>query len=128
MLLERFINYVKIDTMSDDSKDTTPSTSKQFDLAKLLKKELEEVTKLRDTFKDKYNEMKNKNDVLNINVDELMKEFNAFKEEMELMEAKRLKDEAIKKDKLLSRSKLVADLQRRITNYRNDRLKKNAEN
>ena len=43
MLLERFINYVKIDTMSDDSKDTTPSTSKQFDLAKLLKKELEEL-------------------------------------------------------------------------------------
>ena len=33
-------------------------------------------------------------------VDELMKEFNVFKEEMELMEAKRLKDEAIKKDKL----------------------------
>ena len=39
-----------------------------------------------------------------------------------------LKDEAIKKDKLLSSSKLVADLQRRITNYRNDRLKKNGEN
>ena len=93
-----------------------------------VKKELEEVTKLRDTFKDKYNEMKNKNDVLSMNIDELMKEFNAFKEEMELMEAKRLKDEAIKKDKLLSRSKLVADLQRRITNYRNDRLKKNGEN
>lgn len=43
MLLDRFINYVKIDTMSDDGVEVTPSTSKQFDLANLLKKELEEL-------------------------------------------------------------------------------------
>jgi tripeptide aminopeptidase len=41
MLLERFIRYVKIDTQSDDFSDTTPSTSKQFDLLNLLKKELD---------------------------------------------------------------------------------------
>lgn len=43
MLLDRFINYVKIDTMSDDGVEVTPSTSKQFNLANLLKKELEEL-------------------------------------------------------------------------------------
>lgn len=43
MLLERFINYVKIDTMSKEDVDKTPSTLKQFDLAKLLKKELEDL-------------------------------------------------------------------------------------
>lgn len=43
MLLERFINYVKIDTMSSEDQTTTPSTLKQFDLARLLEKELQEL-------------------------------------------------------------------------------------
>lgn len=43
MLLERFINYVKIDTMSSEDQATTPSTLKQFDLARLLEKELQEL-------------------------------------------------------------------------------------
>ena len=42
-LLENFLNYVKIDTMSDEETNTTPSTQKQFDLAKVLTKELEEL-------------------------------------------------------------------------------------
>lgn len=42
-LLERFLNYVKIDTMSDDTTGLTPSTNKQFDLANLLKGELEKL-------------------------------------------------------------------------------------
>lgn len=40
MLLERFINYVKIDTRSEEESTSTPSTKKQFDLLKLLVKEL----------------------------------------------------------------------------------------
>ena len=43
MLLERFINYAKIDTMSSEDQTTTPSTLKQFDLARLLEKELQEL-------------------------------------------------------------------------------------
>ena len=43
MLLNRFIQYVKIDTMSSDDALTTPSTVKQFDLANVLKTELEEL-------------------------------------------------------------------------------------
>ncbi len=42
-LLERFLNYVKIDTQSDDESTLTPSTLKQYDLLKLLKKELDEL-------------------------------------------------------------------------------------
>ena len=43
MLLERFIKYVKIDTQSNDSSNTSPSTLKQWDLLNLLKKELDEL-------------------------------------------------------------------------------------
>ena len=41
---ERFLRYVKINTTSDDEKaGTTPSTQIQFDLAKILKSELEDL-------------------------------------------------------------------------------------
>lgn len=42
-LIERFIRYVKIDTQSDADSQSVPSTQKQFDLLKLLKRELEEL-------------------------------------------------------------------------------------
>ncbi len=40
-LIDRFVRYVKIDTTSDDSSTSFPSTKKQFDLANLLVKELQ---------------------------------------------------------------------------------------
>ena len=42
-VLERFLNYISIDTQSDPESKTSPSTSKQFDLAGLLVKELEDL-------------------------------------------------------------------------------------
>ncbi len=39
-LLNRFLKYIKIDTQSDPNSNKTPSTSKQFNLAKILKNEL----------------------------------------------------------------------------------------
>ena len=37
---EKFLRYVRIDTQSDRSSDTTPSTAKQKDLGRLLVREL----------------------------------------------------------------------------------------
>ncbi|QYA48145.1 peptidase T [Nosocomiicoccus ampullae] len=42
-LTERLIRYTKVDTQSDASSETTPSTSKQWDLLNMLKDELEEL-------------------------------------------------------------------------------------
>lgn len=42
-LLERFISYVKIDTQSDPESSTYPSSKKQFNLAKKLAAELDEM-------------------------------------------------------------------------------------
>ena len=39
-LIDRFLSYVKIDTQSDPSSQTTPSTEKQWDLAYKLVEEL----------------------------------------------------------------------------------------
>ena len=41
--LERFIRYAEIDTQSDPYSGTTPSTIKQFDLARMLVKELQDM-------------------------------------------------------------------------------------
>jgi tripeptide aminopeptidase len=50
---ERFINYARIDTQSDETSQTTPSTLKQFDLARLLIKELEDL-ELQDIEMDEH--------------------------------------------------------------------------
>ena len=42
-VLERFLNYVKIDTEAKDEQEMVPSTSKQRNLAELLAKELKEM-------------------------------------------------------------------------------------
>ncbi len=41
--LERFLRYVQIDTESDSNSSTTPSTAKQFDLARQLSAELSDM-------------------------------------------------------------------------------------
>lgn len=43
MLLERFLNYVKIDTQSSEESTSTPSTTKQFNLLNLLLSELSKL-------------------------------------------------------------------------------------
>ena len=43
MILERFLRYVQIDTMSSEDSNTTPSTNKQFDLANILVEELKDL-------------------------------------------------------------------------------------
>ena len=42
-VVDRFLKYVKIDTQSDNYSNTTPSTMKQLNLARLLVKELQEM-------------------------------------------------------------------------------------
>lgn len=42
-LVDRFISYVTIDTQSDPESNNTPSTEKQWDLAKKLSEELKEI-------------------------------------------------------------------------------------
>ena len=41
-VLERFIEYAKIDTQSSETTGTHPSTEKQFDLARLLVKQMQD--------------------------------------------------------------------------------------
>lgn len=42
-LTERFVRYVQVDTQSDESSETCPSTAKQWDLLRMLERELIEI-------------------------------------------------------------------------------------
>ncbi|MBN2349237.1 MAG: peptidase T [Bacteroidales bacterium] len=50
-IVDRFLRYVKIDTQSDENSSNMPSTEKQWDLLKLLEKELKDMG-LKDTSLD----------------------------------------------------------------------------
>src|SRR6056297_103841 len=52
-ILNRFLQYIQIDTQSDENAKTYPSTQKQLDLARLLEKELKELG-LKEVILDKY--------------------------------------------------------------------------
>ena len=41
--IDYFLQYVKLDTQSDESTGTSPSTKKQYELAELLVRQLEEM-------------------------------------------------------------------------------------
>ena len=45
---ERLINYAKIHTTSDEESTTVPTTSRQFDLARFLEKEMREAAAALD--------------------------------------------------------------------------------
>lgn len=51
--IDRFIRYAKIDTQSDDTTGTTPSTEKQKNLSRLLVEELKELG-LSDAYMNEY--------------------------------------------------------------------------
>ena len=53
---ERFINYVKFDTQSNDHSETTPSTMKQKELAKFLVEELKSLG-INNAFMNEYGEV-----------------------------------------------------------------------
>ena len=52
-VLDKFLRYIAIDTQSDDSSNTQPSTAKQLDLSKLLVTELQQMG-ISDASLDEY--------------------------------------------------------------------------
>ena len=53
LLLERFLRYVRIDTQSDETSQSVPSTAKQLDLCRLLEHECDELD-LQDVSLDEH--------------------------------------------------------------------------
>ena len=69
-------------------------------------------------------EQKSKNDLLNMQMEDIKKNFEMLLKEREMEELIRQKEMEEKRLKNESKSKLINELQNRIQNYRTERLKK----
>ena len=84
----------------------------------------------RDNYREKYEEQKNKNDLLSVKIGEIENEFHVLQKDKNEEMMNRFKNDENKKSRNESKNKIINDLQARIQNYRNQRLmkKQNEEN
>ena len=86
--------------------------------------ELTSMEKQRDNYRDKYQEQKNNNDLLATKLQEIETEFKNLMKEKENEQYLKMKEDEERRLKFESKNKLVNELQNRIQNYRNQRLRK----
>lgn len=83
--------------------------------------------KAGEDYKEKYKEQKYKNEILNEKLKDIVEEFKSFKQYIEEEELKKTKEEELRRSRIENKNKLVSSLQKRIANYKNERLKKKNE-
>jgi chromosome segregation ATPase len=81
----------------------------------------------RDMFREKYQEQKNKNNLLQSKLTEIEDDFKNIMKDKENEYNLKLKEDELKRMRIDSKVKIVNELQNRIQNYRNERLKKKNE-
>ena len=86
--------------------------------------ELNSIEKQRDNYRDKYQEQKNNNDLLANKLQEIESDFKHLIKEKENEQYLKMKDDEERRLKFESKNKLVNELQNKIQNYRNQRLRK----
>ena len=86
--------------------------------------ELNSIEKQRDNYRDKYQEQKNNNDLLATKLQEIETEFKNLMKEKENEQYLKMKEDEERRLKFESKNKLVNELQNKIQNYRNQRLRK----
>ena len=86
--------------------------------------ELNSMEKQRDNYRDKYQEQKNNNDLLSTKLQEIESDFRNLMKEKENEQYLKMREDEERRMKFESKNKLVSELQNRIQNYRNQRLRK----
>jgi len=86
--------------------------------------ELNSMEKQRDNYRDKYQEQKNNNDLLATKLQEIESDFRNLMKEKENEQYLKMREDEERRMKFESKNKLVSELQNRIQNYRNQRLRK----
>ena len=86
--------------------------------------EINAISTQRDDFKEKYNEQKNRNDLLSNKIGEIENEFKYIKKEKMNEEYLKLKCEENKKNRNENKMRIVNELQNKIQKYRQERLSK----
>ena len=91
--------------------------------------EINSIGQQRDNFREKYEEQKNKNDLLTEKIGEIENEFRYLKNDKNNEVFNKYKIDENKRNRNETKTKIISELQTRIQNYRNQRMmqKKNDE-
>ena len=78
----------------------------------------------KNNYEINYNEIKNKNILLEKELNEIKEEFFKFKEDVRIRNLKKIEEEERKKNIIENKKKMISELERKINNFRNDRIRK----
>ena len=78
----------------------------------------------KNNYEINYNEIKNKNNLLEKELNEIKEEFSKFKEDVRIRNLKKIEEEERKKNIIENKKKMISELERKINNFRNDRIRK----
>ena len=81
----------------------------------------------RDNYRDKYEEQKNKNDLLSGKISEIENDFRNLLKEKNNQNFNRCRQDEYRRNKSESKTKIINELQAKIQNYRNQRLRRKKE-
>ena len=91
--------------------------------------EISSIGSQRDNYREKYEEQKNKNDLLSGKIADIENDFRNLKKEKEFKNMNKFKQDEYKRNKSETKAKIINELQERIKKYRNQRMiyKRNEE-
>ena len=84
--------------------------------------EINSIGQQRDNFREKYEEQKNKNDLLTEKIGEIENEFRYLKNDKNNEVFNKYKIDENKRNRNETKTKIISELQTRIQNYRNQRM------
>jgi len=84
--------------------------------------EISSLGSQRDNYREKYEEQKNKNDLLSGKIADIENDFRNLLKEKDCQNMNRYKQDEYKRNKSETKAKIINELQARIQNYRNQRM------
>ena len=123
-VLYLFHFYAVVSTFSYEIGNLQKENSNLRQNEEKLRVDYSNLLEQKNDINNLYTEQKNKNELLNMQIQNIQKDFEKLlkeKEMQDLLREKYLEEQRLKNE---SKAKLVNDLQNRIQNYRTERLKK----
>ena len=117
--IENNINVI-INNTNEIKKDNNEFIEKNENLRKNIFNNENE----KNNYEINYNEIKNKNILLEKELNEIKEEFFKFKEDVRIRNLKKIEEEERKKNLIENKKKMISELERKINNFRNDRIRK----
>jgi hypothetical protein len=85
-----------------------------------LRTEVSSLEKQRDNYRDKYQDYKQKNNILNVKLNEIEDDFRKLILEKQVESFEKKKEEECKKMKVDTKQKILDDMQSRISSYKSE--------